>query len=116
MKTYKHKRLWWIAEQDQDIKSIFRATNSELEEEYLKDSQDREEVVESDWIENFANEINYKFDWDMEDFRNILEKHAPKVKKFTKEEVGKYAKDFVFHKQVTEFIICFLKDNWLLEE
>jgi len=47
----------------------------------------------------------------MEDFRNILEKHAPKVKKFTKEEVGKYAKDFVFHKQVTEFIICFLKDN-----
>jgi hypothetical protein len=88
--------------------------------ELIENSQDREEVVETkDWIDDVYDEYQRAVpaecinsdEWYRMKMRKAIEKHAPKQKKFTKEEVGKYAKEFVFHKQVTEFIICFLRDN-----
>jgi len=113
MKTYKHKTLWWIAEIEDFNKPLckYKTLDSDwivIHRCFISSDSNREEVVEKDWIERFADEVNYQFDWDMEDFRKILEKHAPKQKKFTDE----YVWDFVRRHSNPENEVCV---RWTLE-
>lgn len=98
--------MWRKAERNESIKDKFfwlysiwknepRASVSEnwnknnyifmMYPELIENSQDREEVVEKDWIDDVMRDIA-KID-DKAQFRKILEKHAPKVKKIRKSEV-----------------------------
>jgi len=57
----------------------------------IENSQDREEVVESDWIYDIIKDLqNNSRELDEEsakEIRQAIEKHAPKEKKFTEEEL-----------------------------
>lgn len=71
-----------------------------------------EEVVEKDWIDELYNEIWKDDDEDV--FREVVLKHAPKVKKFTSQEVV----DWISWNDMDVLapIIDFLRDHDLLEE
>lgn len=136
MKTYKHKKLWWEATEEElfleEWKSIMygvKKTGSKQTfyayPEIIENSQEREEVVEKDWISQCIDEYNtlsriaYKLDngrVPTVDLKRIIEQHAPKQKMFTREEV-EYLKSYATPND--EYIsyywfIQFLKTHWLL--
>lgn len=95
MKTYKHKNKEWYAQEQREPRSTkynFCVNNEySLPEEFFIDSNDREEVIEKDWIEELYD--NLMCDDDYCDFREIVEKYAPKQKKITEEQFKKVASD-----------------------
>ena len=124
MKTYKHKTLWWIARQDNteryytfdwDVKYYFPT-------KLIENSQDREEVVETDWIDDAIADYDvseYNTDKRKYNLRKAIEKHCPpKVKKFTRDDIlnfydiYKWMKGNLMVHHICEFLIA----NWLLEE
>lgn len=129
MKTYKHKTLWWIAEIEDFNKPLckYKTLDSDwivIHRCFISSDSNREEVVEKDWVEMCVDEI-FEYQrwrpWDEPDYvsiRKIIEKHAPQVKKFTREDIGKWSRE------ITErpVIICsfvdalqeFLKEHNLL--
>lgn len=87
-----------------------------VKKELIENSSDREEVVEKDWISNAWKE--YEECWTTngyEEFREIIGKHVPKVKKFTRDDVTnrKHAQDkFELQNMTLSDMICsFLTDH-----
>jgi hypothetical protein len=129
MRKFVHKQLWWCAIKSEDNLrySIDKNTPSSISnntwcvpKELIEWNKDREEVVETkDWIDNFMDEIDCQFDWDRNDLRKILEKHAPKVKKINEKHIAEYYNDWpekYVDWKYRAFLGCFLQDHWLLEE
>lgn len=100
MRQFKHKTLWWMAEhfntwvvewyKISDKKWLLVFWDEWTSKENLIELW-FEEVVEKDWIENVITEL-VKLDRDMmpqerEEVRRAIETHAPKTKKFTRQEV-----------------------------
>lgn len=88
--------------------------------ELIEDSQDREEVVEKSWINDARDMFRRRWPtWqDEKDFRDAIEKHAPKVKKFTRDDVTnrKHAQDKSELENMTlsDMICTFLRDHNIL--
>lgn len=132
MKKFKHKTLWWIAKPVQD-------DNMRLEEK-LVDKYDIfafpngscinncrifteelielwfEEVVEKDWISYLYEFILWDTKPTENSLREYIEQHAPKVKKFTIDELKKYQQEKRDSTDPYYHILIFCKDHWLLEE
>lgn len=100
-KTYKHKTLWWIATDARLLITTYEVKKLDwgiiyVDKELVE--TDREEVIEKNWIDDSVEEF-YKLWWkftdekDLKEFREILEKHAPKQKKITEEQFKKVASD-----------------------
>lgn len=127
MKTYKHKTLWVIATENKydnihkNIKTYwYKIKNAGfyIPEECLIGSQDREEVLENDWIDKVIDDIknNDIVTEDENEIRKILkwiiEKHCPKQKMFTEKEVEE---EFILNeRRYTDIICSFLLKHWLL--
>ncbi len=130
MKKFRHKTLLWIAQERIDNKyRVFVKNGLEMDvvdwipKELIENSQDREEIVEKDWITNARDEywILNKRNTDTEqDFREAIEKHCPPLqKKFNKESFLDYhAESFNKWNFTTrpDVVNNFLRVNWLLEE
>lgn len=103
MKTFKHKQLGRLAIEEKiimwewknkmyGIKKIDSRQTFYTYPELIENSSDREEVVEKDWIDD-AFDMFWWFayyetpDSSKDFFRRSVEKHAPKQKKFTRNEV-----------------------------
>lgn len=122
MKKFRHKTLWWIAQERIDNKYRVFVWKNGLEmdvvdwipKELIENSQDREEFVEKDWIGDILLEYNKDSFLNCERMRKIIEKHAPKVKKFTEEEVQVWNE--MNFRMCPDTICDFLRVNWLLEE
>ena len=126
-KTYKHRTLGWIYERLGDnYNPVVNQTHNwpmmpfSIIPELIENSSDREEVVEKYWVEMCVDEI-FEYQrwrpWDEPDYvsiRKIIEKHAPKQKKFTREEIQDFTKDYVFESQIMDYIVWFLDKHNLL--
>lgn len=108
-KTYKHKTLWWIAKpaKDDDVRikeslqwkyDIYKWDNYCNVNNHRMSEKELIELwfeIEKDWIDNSVEEF-YKLWWefinekDLKEFREILEKHAPKQKKFSLSEISDF--------------------------
>lgn len=53
----------------------------------------REEVIEKDWIDDYFNEFGWLLFKEVSWFRQALEKHAPKPKKFSEREIKLFARE-----------------------
>lgn len=84
------------------------------------DSQDREEVVEKDWISKLYLDIGdyVAINDDIPNemmFRASIEQHMPKEKKFSKQDIWKIADNFTANNEYRfQVIQDFLKSNNLL--
>ena len=65
-----------------------------VDKQLIENSSDREEIIENDWISQCVEEIfeyqrwfPYEDEPDYVSIRKIIQKHAPKQKKFTRNEV-----------------------------
>lgn len=130
MKTYKHKTLWWIAEKSNErpyhYKLKFEDEIEYVRSDLIENSQDREEVVEKDWIDdarkyhcNIRGYDESKLDKHKTYFRQAIEKHAPKEKKFTEEELWVFSEKHLLtlpYNDVVKWMIKFLQAHWLFEE
>jgi len=115
MKKFKHKTIWWIAERSESNWWDYVIANtldvSWLPKELIENSQDREEVIEKDWIWKAFDEF-----WNNEtEFRQAIEKHAPKLK-FTINDISNYTNLRNSPYWTVEYVAIrdFLKDNNLL--
>jgi hypothetical protein len=135
MKTYKHRSLWWIAKKNPyssnfliEWKTVDDCEDpiSPLDIRLVENSQDREEVVEKDWIDdarkyhcNIRGYDESKLDKHKTYFRQAIEKHAPKEKKFTEEELWVFSEKHLLtlpYNDVVKWMIKFLQAHWLFEE
>ena len=132
-KTYKHRTLGWIYERLGDnYNPVVNQTHNwpmmpfSIIPELIENSSDREEVVEKYWVEMCVDEI-FEYQrwrpWDEPDYvsiRKIIEKHAPKQKKFTNSEVFKFWQDNRNDRtSIGTIVWCvnlFLKQNNLLSD
>ena len=105
MKTFKHKQLGRLAIEEKiimwewknkmyGIKKIDSRQTFYTYPELIENSSDREEVVEKDWINDAFNMFWWFAYYETPDsskdiFRKSIEKHAPKQKKFTRDEVSR---------------------------
>lgn len=122
MKKFVHKILPCEAMWHEDKKTIVTMVQVNLFNETIirpvKDilsSQDREEVIEKDWISNAWKE--YEEFWTTngyEEFREIIEKHAPKLKKITKKEVWDFFRNNWYNPTIQWNTYWFLKEHNLL--
>jgi len=111
MKTYKHKKLWWLAEECSTTYSIKdnRWFHYYIAKELIENSNDRELQEEKDWIDKMFDDdlvcVDFEAGSDIELIRKHLEKHMPKI---TKEELDKCfdAKDIMY----------LIEDKWLLDK
>lgn len=115
MRKFKHSTLGWIAEEKTNGDYRIYKQEKWLQKDIMDfvhcnlfvDSQDREEVIEDDWISNAWKE--YEEYWTTnryEEFRGIIEKHAPKQVKFT-------PADFSYMIEEINFKNCFEVKNFL---
>lgn len=109
---------WTHVDYSQEWKVIERHTI--IPKELIEWCSDRIEIVEKDWIDCLYDSYQYKF-WmptDKDIFREYAEKHAPKKKKFTKDEVIKWKlknTEFDMSNERYTLVICrFLKTYNLL--
>lgn len=140
MKTYKHRKLWWIVEpatvawlyvfvHDDDTDTrvmcyVIKWTNKQIPTELVEQWSDREEVVEKDWIRIVFDEVHPAgASWEemecLAPRRKAIEKHAPKTKKFTKEDVKDYLNEYWNALEITvhiQPIVCFLREHNLLSD
>ena len=120
MKTYRHKTLWWIAKKEETLIWICKIQDKNnynyIDIKLIENSQDWEEVVETtDWIDEARN--MYWEAWpdnDVNDFREAVIKHAPRVR-FTENEIKKYYWERT-RRQSIDIVCRFLQEHWLLEE
>jgi hypothetical protein len=121
-----------IAEQISQYKCKIWVNDTEWKDEFIipllivQDSQDREEVVENDWAELCVDEIfEYLRSWpycetDYVSVREIIEKHAPIVKKFTMEDIERWTRKNMYPDHERSIVLnefkFFFRVNWLLEE
>lgn len=127
-KVFKHKTLWWIANFDDILNWIYKIENKEaynyIDKQLIENSQDREEVIEKDWIDKCIDEIhNNDIRTDDEKeirkiIREIILKHAPNQQMFTYNDISDFAvsksKDFNQEMIVRWTLEMFLKQNNLL--
>jgi len=136
MRKFKHKTLWMIAEQNNDfsywdyvIESIdanysrwskaypdLRVVRT-IPPELIENSQDRQEVIDRDWISNAWKE--YEECWTTngyEEFREIIKKHVPQANKFTKKEVWDFFRNNWYNPTIQWNTYWFLKEHNLLSE
>lgn len=136
-KTYKHKKLWWIAELDWDNKAhwyriwkvewniklgYWNSTDyskdwriierySMIDSQLIENSDDWEEIKEEDWIEKVFIEYVPVNKYSL---RNAIEKHMPKV---TEEEIKKIMIGSCNSQLIQkEELIDLLKSKWLYKE
>lgn len=134
MRKFKHKTLWMIAEQNNDfsywdyvIESIdanysrwskaypdLRVVRT-IPPELIENSQDRQEVIDRDWIDELHNDLFYVGkEISLGILREAIEKNAPKPKKFTIEYIKEWSKK---HQRInTKNLEEFLQEHWLLSE
>jgi len=132
MRKFKHKTLWMIAEQNNDfsywdyvIESIdanysrwskaypdLRVVRT-IPPELIENSQDRQEVIDRDWIDELHNDLFYVGkEISLGILREAIEKNAPKPKKFTIEYIKEWSKK---HQRInTKNLEEFLQEHWLL--
>lgn len=123
IKTYKHKKLWWIAEEqewDKWCRYVVRWTDNDfyVRVELFVDSSDWEEIKQEDWYKLAWNELNWidpmpVYIWR---FRQIIEKYMPKV---SENEIDSCFVSLTFLYDVIqskENIIAILKEKWLLSD
>ena len=123
MRKFVHKTLWWIAEEKTsgDYR-IYKQHAMWLEKNIMDwvhhslfiDSQDREEVIEKDWITFLFENLDHWYKY--EDFRERVLKYAPKQKKFTRDEVCKWSNKAYFDWAEERYLIDFLKEHNLLSK
>lgn len=99
MRKFKHKDTWEIITQTNEnwdyMFNAMLANKNYADRHYhfpkrvIENSQDREEVIEQDWIDELIQELEVAkcFQWK---YRQAIEKHAPKIKKFTREDVEEF--------------------------
>lgn len=120
-KVYKHKILWWIASLQWDEYYYIDSVKCWhfIDKRILLEWQDREEIVEKDFIDNIIEEITIKWFcfseyWKIE-FRKAIEKYTKKVKKFIRDDVAqwKHSKNIVDlqNMTITDTICMFLDDH-----
>lgn len=124
MATYRHKKLWWIAEEYfKSWKFYIYQKNDDWTEKELAHNvlpeliwSDRELVEERDWIDKAYEyfEKDNRCLISKETFREIIVSFAPKQKKFIREEVGDRQAEYDFADWVWDKVILFLNDNNLL--
>ncbi len=128
MRKFKHKTLWWIANFDDILNWIYKIENKEaynyIDKQLIENSQDREEVIEKDWIDKCIDEIhNNDIRTDDEKeirkiIREIILKHAPNQQMFTYNDISDFAvsksKDYNQEMTVRWILEMFLKQNNLL--
>ena len=92
-------------------------------EELLLNSSDRQEVVEKDWVSKVIDMYNQSYfnQSEEERLRKCIELHAPKQKKFTKQDIEDffYTKDGNFvggSNKKSTYIYSFLKEHNLLSD
>lgn len=129
-KTYKHKKTWRIAELNKDW--WYDVKHSEgnfhfLHPRIIEDCNDREEVVEKDWVGKCVDEI-FEYQrwrpWDEPDYvsiRKIIEKHLPQptLIKFTRNDLWEFSEKHFLHlpyNRVVEWMIIFLKAHNLYSD
>lgn len=127
-KVFKHKTLWWIANFDDILNWIYKIENKEaynyIDKQLIENSQDREEVIEKDWIDKCIDEIhNNDIRTDDEKeirkiIREIILKHAPNQQMFTYNDISDFAvsksKDYNQEMTIRWTLEMFLKQNNLL--
>lgn len=127
MRKFKHSTLGWIAEEKTNGDYRIYKQEKWLQKDIMDfvhcnlfvDSQDREEVIEDDWISNAWKE--YEEYWTTnryEEFRGIIEKYAPKQVKFFEQDVTNYLRELNYHSRdvIFQTILGFLKQHNLLAE
>lgn len=129
MKKFKHKVTWretvWTTEKDKIWCFIVWEEGTScwfLPEKLVECDPNREEVVEKDWISKCVDEI-FEYQrwrpWDEPDYVSvwkIIEKHAPKEKKFTVREIDKYGnKNWKSGFEISN-VVSFLQDHNLLSD
>lgn len=128
MKKFVHKTLWREAkeknirfEQEKQRMYLVKRPNSKqwfyIHPELIEWCDERKEFVEKDWITNARDEywiLNKRNTDAKQDFREAIEKHAPKVKKFTEQEVQRWNE--MNFRMCPDTICDFLRVNWLLKE
>jgi SOS response regulatory protein OraA/RecX len=70
--------------------------------------------VEKDWIDDARLLYNDLHDRPEKDFREAIEKHAPQVKKISKEDIKRYMSTLTLNEQTYlngKFLREFLKDH-----
>lgn len=134
MRKFKHRTLGWIAKPYKDNElypDCYQIVKDPKEDtamvssqwwgvieyfivykELIENSQDREEVIEKDWKQKIIDDTN-KY-WVLE-LRNIIEKHAPKQVKFTRDNIQKWYNNYP-SMDGTKMVRDFLKDHNLLDE
>lgn len=126
-KSYKHKKLWWIAEFKTEHRNGIRFEWYKIDwcsipYRLLEEDDNWELIEEKDWIDEVLNDpLTKVYDEFMElrwnqwrkQFREIVEKHMPKISEEELKivlEKSVEAYDYDYH------ITKLLKEKWLYKE
>lgn len=116
MKKFRHKKIWWIAQESwcnyyyRNDKNFIQFIDKKL----LLEWEDREEVTR-DWLDDLMSdlkELKWNFAWCENEFRRVVEKNIPKQKKFTRDEIIE-RKERTWVSSIA-YICTFLEQNDLL--
>lgn len=125
MKKFKHKTLWWDAKETEHemenyywVFKIWKKIGTPVFKELIEADSNREEVVEKDWIDDAITDYDvseYNTYKRKENLRQAIEKHAPKERKFTREDIDNWynSASYIWTRGYIEW---FLRGHWLLEE
>jgi len=91
MKQYKHKKLWWIATKIDSNFYLYVSNRTwiwqnqtTIEDVFVEDSQDREDIKEENKIVNLVQDIiytqtenywTYYFRWGEKEIENVVKEH-----------------------------------------
>lgn len=127
MRKFVHKTLWWIAKENYSCYHInwtektwtMHPVPAHIPRELIENSYDREEVVEQspqrmrdvieEYNKNYTHLNNHKL-------IQALEKHAPKEKKFTIEDIRDWQEKYWYVTLYAQWATAFFRDNNLLSE
>lgn len=130
MKTYDHKTKKFFAEKD-DKSAVYTIRDTmarfigKFPPELIENSSDRELVVEKDWVSKVCEEyeeimksMSVMYVVSSDSLREIIEKHAPKQKKFTRDDVEEAVEKIGYNARsaVKEWLYTFLKEHNLLSD
>lgn len=131
-KTYKHKRLWWVVEENPNANwwiywlRLFKEKpdfwQAPIPKEIIENSLDWEEIKQEDWIDKVVEEFNrYTWMWWWYRITEAIKKYMPKVSEEELKEINKSHWTFdenwklIFHIDKHE-LIELLKSKWLLKD
>lgn len=129
MRKFVHKEKWSIATLKENYYCITTTDDDPLSWRYIipkrfieQQPDVREEVIEQDWIEDafkcYRNQYENNVFSEIYNinFRYACEKYAPKVRKFTRDEVCKWSNKAYFDWAEERYLIDFLEEHNLLSK